>query len=121
MIAYTYLQPSLASPPRIPRAWLDEEQDGRASLEAGPAGNTAFADAGMPPLMVSGALNAASEVSKLLYETMQYNSTYGITPGSAEDLKIRRGLYAAVLDLIASLPAHLRSQSNFTPQTCFLR
>lgn len=71
--------------------------------------------------MVLGALDAGSEVAKLLYETMKYNTTYGIMPGSVEDLKVRRGFYAEMSDLTDSLPAHLRGKSNFTPQTCVLR
>jgi hypothetical protein len=124
MVAYTYLQPSLTAPPTRSRAWLEDDHDRPKyglpeTIEF--SGKQVAADAGSPPPMVPGVLDAASGVAKLLYETMKYNSTYGIIPGSGEDLKIRRGLYAEVLGLTDSLPAHLRSNSNFTPQTCILR
>jgi hypothetical protein len=84
-------------------------------------GKKVSSEAASPPPLVPGALDAASEIAKLLYEVMKYNSTYGIRPGSVEDLEVRRGLYAEVLDLTDSLPTKLRPRSNFTPQTCLLR
>lgn len=124
MVAYTYLQPSLTGPPKTSRAWLEAEQD---QLNFGLAQKTDLLgkkysrEAGSPPPFVSGVLDAASEVAKLLYESMKYNSTYGIIPGSVEDLAARRILYARMVDFMESLPTKLRSRSNFTPQTCLLR
>ncbi|OIW28590.1 hypothetical protein CONLIGDRAFT_387874 [Coniochaeta ligniaria NRRL 30616] len=123
MVGYTYLQPSLTSPPRTSRAWLEAEQDNHnygLSENTDLLGKKASGEAGSPPALASGALDAASEVAKLLYESMTYNSTYGVIPGSLKDLELRRGLYSAVLSLTDSLPTELRSGSNFTPQTCLL-
>ncbi len=124
MVSYTYLQPSLISPPRTSRAWLEAEQDNHnydLSENTDFLGKKVSSEPGSRPPLVPGALDAASEVAILLYESMKYNSTYGVIPGSVKDLEVRRGLYAGVLDLTDSLPAKLRSRSNFTPKTCLLR
>ena len=124
MLAYTYLQASLTGPPGISRAWLEPEEDDHtmSSPEAtGSSRKRLRGDTSPCPKLVRGALDAGSEVSKLLYETMKYNTSYHVELGSAEDLKVRRGLYAEFLDLRDTFPAKLQVKSNFTPQTCLLR
>lgn len=121
MLAYTYLQPSLTGPPRIPQAWLEPEPDEDMPGNVEPPRKRVANDAGLPPWLVRGTLDAAAEVSKLMYGAMTYNTTHHIEPGSAEDLKIRRGLYAEVLGLMASFPTRMQPKINFSPQSCLLR
>ncbi|KAB5554934.1 hypothetical protein GE09DRAFT_1222406 [Coniochaeta sp. 2T2.1] len=126
MLAYTYLQPSLREPPRIGRAWLEAEPEKVSDIrdllsensdEKGKKGSSEFR--GQPPL-VHGALGAACEVATLLYDVMTYNASHDTVPATADDLKKRRQLYAEIMDFRDSLPAKLRPESNFTPQTCLL-
>jgi hypothetical protein len=125
MIAYTYLQPSLTSQPRISQAWLETEGDDEHQVvpaRSKELEKKAGAQAKHPPPnRVSGVLVAASQAASLLHEAMKHNNNHDIIPGSPEDLKVRAGLYADILDFRESLPAKLRPESNFTPQTCLLR
>ncbi|KAB5539497.1 putative C6 transcription factor [Coniochaeta sp. 2T2.1] len=126
MLAYTYLQPSLRDPPKIGRAGLEPEPEKVSdirdllSMNADEKGKKdSFEFRGQPPL-VHGTLGAGCEVASLLYEVMTYNASYDTVPAIADDLEKRRQLYAEVMVFRDSLPANLRPESNFTPQTCLL-
>jgi hypothetical protein len=115
----------LTSPPRITRVYIepaghDEYGDvsGQSEKSRGKAVST---EPDERQHILPGALDAASEVAELLFETMKYNSSHSKEPGSAEDLIVRQRLYGKVLNLVNSLPARLRFEENFIPQTCLLR
>lgn len=59
----------------------------------------------------------------MLYESMEWNETAEDKEivGSEEDLEKRREKMAEVRQWRANLPPNLRDDTNFTPQTCYLR
>lgn len=61
------------------------------------------------------------DLSELLYKVMLWNTGAQGNLGSEEDIDKRRQLFAALQQWRRRLPEHLREDTNFTPQTCFLR
>lgn len=122
LLARTYFQVPLAAPPRISRHYMEPNQhEDIVNLPESAKGKGVSTHLVIWPPLVPGALVAASEAASLLYKSLKYNSSLDIKLGSAADLQVRQGLYAEVTHLVDSLPAKLRTEKNFTPQTCFLR
>lgn len=116
-----YLQLSLIRPPTIARLFEDDydalsSQQHNVDLFGEP-----FTENSRQPPFVRGTLDAACDLSELLYKTMTHNSNGAIELGSDDDLNERSELYAELIQLRKGLPVRLRDEENFTPQTCFLR
>ena len=73
------------------------------------------------PPFVDGVVYTYCQFAVLLNEVMKYNNEVQNDHGSPADLHRRTELYGKLEALEKSLPPALCHDSNFTPQTCFLR
>lgn len=121
IVGYMYLQQSLIPPPQIPRCF-----DPPPSAKDAPVpnidlfGNPHTSESRSPPF-VTGALYLACDITVMLYESMDWNFRSESIWGTEQDLERRRDMIDEVRQWRASLPPNLRDDTNFTPQTCYLR
>ncbi|KHN99136.1 Zn(2)-C6 fungal-type DNA-binding domain protein [Metarhizium album ARSEF 1941] len=121
IVGYMYLQQSLLPPPQIPRCF-----EPPPSASDGPVpnidlfGNQHTSESRSPPF-VTGALFLACEITVMLYESMDWNFRSESIWGTEQDLDKRRDMIENVRQWRAMLPESLRDDTNFVPQTCYLR
>ncbi|EFY91265.1 C6 transcription factor, putative [Metarhizium acridum CQMa 102] len=121
IVGYMYLQQSLIPPPQIPRCF-----EPPPPAKAGPVpnidlfGNPHTSESRSPPF-VTGALYLACDITGMLYESMDWNFRSESIWGTEQDLERRRDMIDEVRQWRARLPPNLRDDTNFTPQTCYLR
>lgn len=121
IVGYVYLQISCIPPPNIPRCF-----EPPPSVDDGPVpnldifGNPHTSESKSPPF-VTGALWVACDVAIMLYRSMEWNLQSAHICGTEEDLEQRKKKIEELREWKSKLHPSLRDDTNFTPQTGYLR
>lgn len=108
-------------PPKIPRCF-----EPPPSVNDGPVpnvdsfGNPHTSESKSPPF-VTGALWAACDVTEMLYRSMEWNLQAAHICGTEADVEERKNKIEKLRRWRANLHPSLRDDTNFTPQTGYLR
>lgn len=113
MSAFQYLQPSMVRAPTIARRFVE---NGGVDPEV-----TGETEEHSPVPLSAYVLNAACDLSKLLYSVMTHNDLHDAQLGSSFDIGQRVRFYQEMMDLSRGISPLIRPDTNFCLETCYLR
>jgi hypothetical protein len=106
------LEPSLVPKPTVPRLFAND-----TSIDPRLTGSSRPSE---PPLSVH-VFGATCDLSDLLYRIMTHNGQNKAVLNTNFDVDLRMAFYQELYEWSNDISTILRTDVNFTPETCFLR